>query len=114
MNNANGLAGVQGVGYDYVLGEGGLYVQSESAHLVARALIAPAEVRGLAPVSEKLTLAHGPIPAHLFELGLAWLLAAPGHRAVLRRGLGQGRLPAGGSPAVWNVGLLSPTSRPQG
>ena len=78
MNHPVGLAGSQGVGYDYVLGEGGLYVQSESAHLTARLLVAPAEVRGLAPVSEKLTLAHGPIPAHLFELGLAWLLAAPG------------------------------------
>ena len=78
MNHPDGLAGVQGVGYDYVLGVGGLYVQSESAHLTARLLVAPAEVRGLAPVSEKLTLAHGPIPAHLFELGLAWLLAAPG------------------------------------
>ena len=77
VNNANGLAGVQGVGYDYVLGEGGLYVQSESAHLVARALIAPAEVRGLAPVSEKLALAHGPIPAGLFEAGLRWLLETP-------------------------------------
>ena len=33
-------------------------------------------MRGLAPVSEKLELAHGPIPAHVFELGLAWMLAA--------------------------------------
>ena len=78
VNHANGLAGSQGVGYDYVLGAGGLYVQSESAHLTARIPVAPAEVRGLAPVSEKLELAHGPIPAHVFELGLAWLLAAPG------------------------------------
>ncbi len=77
MNHPAGLAGSQGVGYDYVLGAGGLYVQSESAHLTARLLIAPAEVRGLAPVSEKLALAHGPIPAHVFEIGLAWLLATP-------------------------------------
>ena len=77
VNHPAGLAGSQGVGYDYVLGTGGLYAQSESAHLTARALFARAEVRGLAPVSEKLELAHGPIPAHLFELGLAWMLAAP-------------------------------------
>ena len=77
VNHASGLTGSQGVGYDYVLGSGGLYVQSESAHLTARMLIAPADVRGLAPVSEKLVLAHGPIPAHVFELGLAWMLAAP-------------------------------------
>ena len=77
VNRPSGLAGSQGVGYDYVLGSGGLYVQSENAHLTARVLIAPADVRGLAPVSEKLTLAHGPIPAHVFELGLNWMLAAP-------------------------------------
>ena len=77
VNRPGGLAGSQGIGFDYVLGLGGLYVQSENANLTARALVAPAEVRGLAPVSEKLELAHGPIPAHVFELGLGWMLAAP-------------------------------------
>ncbi len=77
VNHPAGLSGSQGIGYDYVLGAGGLYVQSESAHLTARVLVAPATVRGLAPVSEKLTPSHGPIPAHVFELGLAWMLAAP-------------------------------------
>ena len=77
VNHPGGLSGSQGVGYDYVLGLGGLYVQSESAHLTARLLIAPAQVRGLAAVTEKLEMAHGPIPAHVFELGLGWMLAAP-------------------------------------
>ena len=77
MNRPAGLAGTQGIGFDYVLGRDGLYVQSESASLTARILVAPADVRGLAPVSEKLALAHGPIPAHVFELGLAWMLAVP-------------------------------------
>ena len=77
VNHPAGLSGTQGVGYDYVLGAGGLYAQSESAHLTARILVAPVEVRGLAPVSEKLALSHGLIPAHAFELGLAWMLAAP-------------------------------------
>ena len=77
VNQPAGLAGSQGIGYDYVLGAGGLYVQSESAHLTARIPVAPAEVRGLAPVSEKLELTHGPIPAHVFELGLRWFQAAP-------------------------------------
>ena len=77
VNHPAGLTGVQGVGYDYVLGAGGLYVQSESAHLTARVLVASADVRGLAPVSEKLELTHGPIPAHVFELGLRWFQATP-------------------------------------
>ena len=77
VNHPAGLSGVQGVGYDYVFGSGGVYVQSENSHLTARILVAPCNVRGLAPVSEKLALAHGPIPAHVFELGLGWMLAAP-------------------------------------
>ncbi len=77
VNHPAGLAGSQGIGYDYVLGAGGLYVQSESASLTARIAVAPANVRGLAPVSEKLELAHGTIPASIFELGLSWFRQAP-------------------------------------
>ena len=77
VNHPGGLAGVQGVGYDYVLGSVGLYVQSESAHLTARVPVASCEVRGLAPVAEKVELSHGPIPASLFEPGLRWFQDAP-------------------------------------
>ena len=77
VNRKDGLAGVQGIGYDYVLGAGGLYVQSESANLTARVLVAPCEVRGLASVTEKVELAHGPIPARLFEVGLRWFQDTP-------------------------------------
>ena len=77
VNHPAGLAGVQGIGYDYVLGLGGVYVQSRSAHLTTRILFAACEVRGLAPVAEKLQLTHGPIPVRLFELGLRWFQDAP-------------------------------------
>ena len=77
VNHATGLTGAQGIGYDYVLGSGGVYVQSESANLTARVLVAACEVRGLAPVAEKVALAHGPIPAQLFELGLRWFQDDP-------------------------------------
>ena len=77
VNHATGLTGAQGIGFDYVLGSGGVYVQSESANLTARVLAAPCEVRGLAPVAEKVTLSHGPIPAQLFELGLRWFRDDP-------------------------------------
>ena len=77
VNHPGGLAGVQGIGYDYVLGSGGVYVQSRSADLTARVLVAPGAVRGLAPVAEKVEFTHGPIPACLFELGLRWFQDAP-------------------------------------
>ena len=78
VNHRGGVEGTQGIGYDYVLGAGGVYVQSRSAHLVARIRASSCEVRGLAPVDEKVELPHGRIPAHLFELGLRFLQAAPG------------------------------------
>ncbi len=77
INHNEGLTGAHGIGYDYVLGAGGLYVQSESAHLTARVPVAPCEVRGLAPVAGKVELANGPIPARLFEIGLLWFEDAP-------------------------------------
>ena len=77
VNHPAGLSGAQGIGYDYVLGSGGLYVQSQSAHLTARVPVAHCEVRGLAPVAEKVQLTHGPIPAGLFELGLRWFQDDP-------------------------------------
>ena len=77
VNHPSWLTGAQGIGFDYVLGAGGLYVQSESAHLTARVPVAPCEVRGLAPVAEKVELTHGPIPAGLFELGLRWFQDDP-------------------------------------
>ena len=77
VNHNEGLTGAHGIGYDYVLGSGGLYVQSESAHLTARVPVAPCEVRGLAPVAGKVELANGPIPARLFEIGLLWFEDAP-------------------------------------
>ncbi len=78
VNHPSGLAGIQGIGYDYVLGSGGVYVQSESAHLTARVLVAPYKVRGLAPVAEKVVLPHGRIPSGLLEAGLRWFQDAPG------------------------------------
>ena len=77
LHHHTGLTGGQGIGYDYVLGAGGLYVQSQNANLAVRVLVSPATVRGLAPVSEKLTLPHGPIPVYLFEVGLRWFQETP-------------------------------------
>ncbi len=77
VNHKDGLTGSNGIGFDYVLGSGGLYVQSESAHLTARVLAAPCEVRGLAPVAEKVELTNGAIPPRLFEIGLLWFEDAP-------------------------------------
>ena len=46
VNHPGGLAGVHGIGYDYVLGSRGVYVQSESAHLTARVPVAACDGAG--------------------------------------------------------------------
>ena len=77
INRNGGTEGTQGIGFDYVLGAGGLCVQSESANLAARVLVAPCQVRGLDFVAEKVELVHGPIPVGIFELGLRWFQDDP-------------------------------------
>ena len=108
-----GLTGGQGIGCDYVLGAGGLYVQSRSAHLVVRVLVAPGSVRGLAPSPGEADAAPRPHPGvYLFELGLRWFRGDPEHRAVLRGAMGRGRLPAGGAGARPGPPRPSPTRPP--
>ena len=77
VNHPAGLTGSQGIGFDYVFGASGVYVQSQSAHLTARIAVARCEVRGLAPVAEKVELARGLISARLFEVGMRWLMDDP-------------------------------------
>ena len=129
VNHHDGLTGSNGIGFDYVLGAGGLYVQSESAHLTARVLVAASKVRGLAPVAEKVALNHGPIPAGLFELGLRWFRDDPdterffavrwdgrSYRLVVPPQLGRPRpwpmcRPQGWSPSSTPTEAPAPSSR---
>ena len=95
VNHPAGLSGDQGIGYDYVLGAGGVYVQSQNAHLTARVLVAQGPARGLAPVAKRVELSHGPILGRLFTAGLRWFQAA--------------RTPSGSSPCA---GMGPPTGWP--
>lgn len=72
-----GPQGHQGVGYDYVIGRGGIYIQCESERLTARMALARTTVRGLAEVEEKLELVNGPIPVGLLDQGFAWMRSTP-------------------------------------
>ena len=131
VNHPAGLAGVQGIGYDYVLGSGGVYVQSQSADLVARVVVAPGELRGLAPVAEKVALPHGLIPARLFEKGMRWFQDDPdterlfavrwdgrAYRLVVPAQAGSGFVPRlqapclGGRRVPLSRKLFAPSSRP--
>ena len=77
INRRTGLTGSQGIGYDYVLGGRGLYVQASSDILTARVKLANATVKGLNPVTEMVHLCHGPIPGGLFKQGVRWCQGDP-------------------------------------
>ena len=114
VNHPAGLAGVQGIGYDYVLGSGGVYVQSQGAHLTARVTVAPGTVRGLAPVAEKVQLTHGPIPA---QASSSWGCAGsrtPRTPSGSSRCAGTGTATGWWSPRRPGPQRDSPTSPPQG
>lgn len=70
ISTRDGLNGEPGIFYDYILGAGGLYVRAECPLIVATICISQSEVRGLAPVEEKIELTYGRIPRRLYDLAL--------------------------------------------
>jgi len=68
INKGGSPRGERGLYYDYILASNGLYIQAGNPHLEATVLVSPAEVRGLSPLEEKVTLLHGRIPWRLYDL----------------------------------------------
>jgi PRTRC genetic system protein A len=83
INTREGLAGEPGLFYDYVLAGNGLFVRARSPLLEATVNIAPAEVRGLSPLEERVRLPRGKIPRSLYELALSILLGDRYHERYL-------------------------------
>jgi PRTRC genetic system protein A len=73
------LEGERGMFYDYVLASNGLYVEAEGPLFAARVPVAPAEVRGLAPLETKLALRYGRIPQYIFDLAVNYFLTDMTH-----------------------------------
>ena len=114
VNHPGGLAGVQGIGYDYVLGSGGVYVQSQGAHLTARVPVAPRHGAGARSRGREAATHSWPHPGKPVRAGAALVPGRPGHRAALRSPLGRGRLPAGGPPAGRDRNETRVSAPPQG
>jgi len=77
VNAKDGLHGVRGSFFDYVLAENGVFIEAEGPFFAARVPVANADIRGLAPLEPALVLRHGLIPQHLFDLGLSSMLVDP-------------------------------------
>ena len=75
-NTVQGLEGAPGIGYDYILAANGLFLRASNPLLSATIQVAPAEVRGLVPLTERLELTHGRIPFNLIQTALRLLADA--------------------------------------
>ena len=77
VNRLSGPEGVPGLGYDYLIAQNGLHVQSQNPFITARTQLSTTHVRGLAPAPHLLHLSHGRIPKRVFETGLRWFQDTP-------------------------------------
>ena len=59
--------GEPGHGYNYVLANNGLFIKAENRLIEATVQVAPANVRGLAPIQGEFRLTNGPIPMQLLQ-----------------------------------------------
>jgi len=75
VKKKDGLVGVRGTFYDYVIAENGVFIEAEGPLLAARVPVVHGQIRGLAPVEPVVVLRYGLIPQHLFDLALSAMLA---------------------------------------
>lgn len=83
VNHQRWMEGERGTFFDYILASNGLFIEARGKLLSARIPVAPAEVRGLAPVAPEVILRYGRIPQRLFDLAVSVMLADPGRERYL-------------------------------
>lgn len=83
VNRQKGLSGERGLYYNYILAANGLFIEAENPLISARVMISECEIRGLAPMENKIDLTYGKMPQHLFDLALDSFLASPGEEQYI-------------------------------
>lgn len=76
VNHPGGLQGEQGLFYDYLVASNGVFIRAENPLLKATIYIAEADIRGLAPLQEKVELVHGKVPDRLGQLATSIMQGA--------------------------------------
>lgn len=71
INKPDGLIGVRGEAYSYVMAGNGVFIEAENRFMAARIPVAHCIVRGLAPLEFAFGLRHGLIPQHTWELTMS-------------------------------------------
>jgi len=83
VNFPGGLSGEKGLFFDYIMASNGIFMRSESPLLRATIRVVEANVRGLAPLEDKVEMVHGKIPAWMGRLVLDTLASARDREAYL-------------------------------
>ena len=76
MNTKEGLTGDAGLYYDFIFARTGVFIRARNPLIRATLCISPVEIRGLRPLEERIELAHGKIPGHLYDLSISVLMAS--------------------------------------
>ena len=77
VNTEEGLEGEPGLFYNYITAGNGLFIRAGNPFVEATVLIGDAQVRGCAPLEDKVELPKGKIPKRLYDLALSNLCAEP-------------------------------------
>ena len=77
LNTGESVSGEPGAFYDYILASNGLFVRAGNPLITATVLVAPAEIRGLAPLGERVEFTHGKVPRALYDLAISVVAADP-------------------------------------
>ena len=77
LNAREGLEGEPGFFYNYIVAGNGLFIRAQGSLIEATVQIAPAIVRGLAPVRQSVRLTYGKVPWHIYDLAVSLFAAEP-------------------------------------
>ena len=79
INEKSGLRGERGEYYDYVVAGNGVFIEAEGDLMAARIPISRMAIRGLAELTPKVVLRHGPIPVVLLHRAISEMMLDPGN-----------------------------------
>lgn len=83
LNRPNYVDGLRGQAYDYILAQNGVFLEAESKLIKARIKVGDAEVRGLAPLTERVELVHGLVPTYFLAMALRTMRQDPTREVYL-------------------------------
>lgn len=77
FNHQGGIGGERGLFYNYIFASNGIFIEAENKLMQVRIPVAYCDIRGLAPIKERISLLYGSIPQRFFDLALNTFLADP-------------------------------------